>query len=191
MGRIVLFNMITLDGFFEGTNQELDWHQVDDEFNEFAADQLDSADFLLFGRRTYQLMEGFWPTKTVLQIYPGIASRMNRMAKIVCSRTMVEVYWQNTILIKQDVAQELTKLKFLPTQKKDILVFGSAELAAFLGEHGLIDEYRIMVNPVVLGNGTPLFRGVKTKLNFSLVNSRTFTSGKVLLNYVPVREGVK
>lgn len=178
--------MVTLDGFFEGPNGELDWHNVDEEFNEFAIAQLDSADTLLFGRVTYQMMASYWPTPAAMADDPTVAGKMNGMSKIVFSRTLVNAEWNNTRLVKDNSVAEISKLKQQPG--KDMLLFGSADLASALTRAGSIDEYRIMVNPVVLGKGKPLFRGIKDSLRLKLVNTRTFRSGNVLLYYEPAGE---
>jgi dihydrofolate reductase len=184
MRKIILFNMITLDGFFEGPNRDIGWHNVDEEFNEFAIDQLNSADGLIFGRVTYQLMAGYWPTELATTDDPIVAGLMNRIPKIVFSRTLEKVEWNNTRLVKEDVAGEISKLK--QQTGKDLYIFGSADLASTFTELGLIDEYRIIVNPVVLGSGTPLFKDLNHKLNLKLLKTKTFKSGNVLLYYQPI-----
>lgn len=186
MRKIILFNMVTLDGFFEGPNHDISWHNVDAEFNEFAIDQLKSADGLLFGRVTYQLMASYWPTPTAIENDSVVAGLMNRLPKIVFSKTLAKADWNNTKLAKGNVAEEIAKLKQQPG--KDLLLFGSADLASTLTQLGLIDEYRLMVNPVVLGSGTPMFKAVKDKLRLKLINTKTFRSGNVLLYYQPDRK---
>jgi dihydrofolate reductase len=186
MRQVILFNMATLDGFFAGPNGEIDWHHVDEEFNEFAIAQLNSADGLLFGRVTYQGMAGYWPTDIAMTNDPVVAGKMNAIPKIVFSRTLERAEWNNTRLVKGHVAEEISKLKQQPG--KDWLLFGSADLASTLTNLGLIDEYRVMVNPVVLGSGKPLFKGVKEKLNLKLTNIRAFRNGNVLLCYEPDRK---
>lgn len=183
MRKVILFNMVTLDGFFEGPNGEIDWHKVDEEFNQFAIDQLNSVDVLLFGRVTYELMASYWPTPAATADDPIVAEKMNTMSKIVFSRTLEKAEWQNTRLAKENVVEEITRLKQQPGQ--DLIIFGSADLTATFIQHGLIDEYRIMVNPVVLGNGKPLFKGIKDKFNLKLLKTKTFSSGNVLLYYQP------
>lgn len=178
--------LITLDGFFEGPNRELDWHNVDDKFNEYAIGLLNNVDVLLFGRVTYQLMAGYWPTPAATANDPVIADRMNNLPKIVFSRTLEKAEWQNTRLIKGNIAEEISKLKQQPG--KDMAMFGSSDLALTFIQLGLIDEYRIIVNPVVLGNGKHLFKGIKDRLNLKLIKTKTFSSGNVLLCYEPVRE---
>lgn len=177
--------LITLDGFFEGPNRELDWHNVDDEFNGYAIDLLNNVDLLLFGRVTYQLMAGYWPTPAAAANDPVIAGKMNDLAKIVFSRTMEKAGWRNTRLIRGNVAEEVSKLKRQPG--KDIAIFGSSDLALTFIQLGLIDEYRIIVNPVVLGSGKTLFKGIKDRLNLKLITTRTFGSGNVLLGYEQAR----
>ena len=183
MRKVIMFNMVTLDGFFAGPNGEIDWHNVDAEFNDFAIAQLDAADGLIFGRVTYQLMAEYWPTPAALNDDQIVAGKMNALPKIVFSRTLAKVEWSNTRLIKADAAAEIVKLKQQPG--KDLFLFGSANLATTFTPLGLIDEYRIMVNPVVLGKGRPLFEDVKDRLHFKLVNTKTFRSGNVLLYYRP------
>ena len=185
MRKIILFNMITLDGYFAGPGGEIDWHNVDEEFNDFAIEQLNSADGLIFGRLTYQLMASYWPTPAALNDDPIVAARMNSIPKIVFSRTLAEAEWSNTRLVKGNLVEEISKLKQQPG--KDYYIFGSADLATTFIENGLIDEYRIIVNPVVLGAGMPLFKDIKSRLNLKLIKARTFRSGNVLLYYEPVK----
>ncbi len=191
MRKVFLFDMVTLDGFFEGPNQDISWHNVDDEFNEFAINQLNEVDTLLFGRVTYEGMASYWPTAFAISNDPIIAGLMNSLPKIVFSKTLDKAEWNNSRLVKdaQRVAEEVSKLKGQPG--RDIAIFGSSDLAVTLADaaqssgSGLIDEYRIMVNPVFLGEGRPLLKGIKEKLNLKLLKARTFKSGNVLLYYEP------
>ena len=187
MRTLYLFDMVTLDGFFEGPAKwEIDWHNVDAEFNEFAIDQLNATDLLLFGRVTYEGMASYWPTPAAIQNDPEVAGKMNSLPKIVFSRTLEKADWNNTRLIKNNIVEEILKLKRQPG--KDIALFGSADLASTFTRHALIDEYRIMVNPIVLGQGTPLFRGISDKFKLKLLKARAFKSGNVLLCYQPVKQ---
>lgn len=183
MRKLFLFNLVTLDGYFEGPNHDISWHNVDKEFNEFAINQLDEIDTLLFGRVTYEVMASYWPTPTAIKNDPIVAGKMNSLPKIVFSRTLKNAEWNHTKIVKSNIAEEIAKLKNRPG--KDIAILGSANLAATFIEHNLIDEYRIVVNPVVLGNGTPLFKD--TKLNLKLLKMKTFKSGNVLIYYEPER----
>lgn len=184
MRKVILFNMVTLDGFFEGPNKEIDWHNVDEEFNEFAREQLDSVDTLLFGRVTYDMMASYWPTPLGIKDDPVIAGKMNAKAKVVFTNTLDKAAWNNTSIAKGETSGEIMKLKQQPG--KDLIVFGSATLAARLTKNGLIDEYRVMVNPVILGGGKPLFECINKTIKLKLINTRTFKSGNVLLYYQPV-----
>jgi dihydrofolate reductase len=186
MRKVIMFNMVTLDGFFAGPNGEIDWHNVDGEFNEFAIDQLGSADGLLFGRVTFQMMASYWPTEAATTDDPIVAGKMNALPKVVFSRTLVKAEWSNSRLVKGNVAEEITKLKQQPG--KDLLLFGSADLASTLTRLGLIDEYRVMVNPVVLGSGKPLFKDVHQRFGLKLEKTKTFRNGNVLLYYQPDRK---
>lgn len=185
MRKVFLFNMVTLDGFFEGPNHDIDWHKTDEEFNEFAIAQLNEIGTLLFGRVTYQLMASYWPTQAAAESDPVTAEKMNSTPKVVFSRTLHSAEWDKTRLAR-DAVQEITKLK--QQDGKDIAILGSANLAASLIPLGLIDEFRIMVNPIVLGKGTPLFQDVNDPLSVKLLSSKTFHNGNVLLFYQPVHK---
>jgi len=181
--KIFSFLVASADGYYEGPNQEFDWPLVDAEFNEFAVHQLDEVDTIVFGRVTYSLMAQWWPTDAAKEADPVVASRMNGLPKIVVSRTLDEAEWANTRLIKDGVGDELAKLKQLPG--KDMVIMGSSKLTVSLLEMGLVDELRIMVNPVVLGDGKSLFRTAKGRISLKLLKTRPFDSGNVLLVYQP------
>lgn len=177
--------MVTLDGFFEGPNHDISWHNVDDEFNEFAVEQTSALGAILFGRVTYEMMASYWPTPTAQADDPLVANLMNTQPKVVFSRTLDRADWNNTRLIKDHVAEEILKMK--QQSGGDLAVFGSADLLSNLMRMNLIDEHRVMVNPVLIGSGTPLFRNIDQKVNLKLVKTRTFKSGNVLLYYQPDR----
>jgi dihydrofolate reductase len=174
---------VTVDGFFEGPHGEIDWHTVDDEFNEFAIDQLHSAGGLIFGRVTYQLMASYWPTPAALTDDPTVAGLMNAIPKIVASRTLETVAWNNTRLVKTDFAEEIRLLK--QQESRDLFIFGSGNLAATLTRQGLIDEYRLIVSPIVLGSGKPLFNDIGRPLPLKLLKTKSFRNGNILLYYQP------
>jgi dihydrofolate reductase len=179
--KLFSFNLITLDGFFEGPQQDLGWHNVDGGFNEFAIAQLDTIGTILFGRITYLVMASFWPTPFALENDPVVAGLMNSMPKVVVSRTLDKADWNNTRLIKDNVAAEIAALKQQPG--KDLAIFGSANLTASLMQLGIVDELRIMVNPVILGQGTPLFKGVHEKVSLKLSDTHVFRNGNIMLYY--------
>ncbi len=183
MSKVILFNLMTLDGFFAGPGGDIGWHNVDEEFNEFAIEQLNTVGTLIFGRVTYQMMASYWPTPEAITGDPIVAGKMNELSKIVFSKTLERADWSNTRLVKGDAVQEVRQLRSQPG--KDLYIFGSANLAAALMHAGLIDEYRVIVNPVILGNGQPLFPCVDHQVNLRLLNVRTFRNGNVLLYYAP------
>ncbi len=187
MAKIYLFMMVSTDGYFEGKNHDLSWHNVDNEFNEFAVQQTGETGTLLFGRKTYELMSGFWPTEHARQTDPVVAEQMNTTPKIVFSKTLASLkeipHWENARLVKELVKEDLQQLK--TGASKDIAIFGSNALCVSMMELGLVDEFRLMVNPVALGEGSPLFGGLHNRFQLELFNTRTFKSGNVLLYYRP------
>ena len=183
MRKVIFFMLTSLDGFFEDPEKNINWHHVDEEFNKFAIEQLNSVDTLLFGKITYELMASYWPTSEAVANDPVVASKMNSLPKIVFSKTLATIKWQNTRLIKDNFMGEVSRLKQQPG--KDMIIFGSSDLAVTFIEYGLIDEFRIMVNPVALGGGKSLFKGLQNKLEFKLLKTKTFNSGNVLLYYEP------
>jgi dihydrofolate reductase len=183
MRQLISFNLMTLDGFFEGPDHDINWHNVDKEFDEFSIAQLETAGVLLFGRVTYELMAGYWPSEAGLKDDPVVANWMNSLPKVVFSRTLNKAVWNNTRLVKTDIAGEIAKLKQQPG--KDLFLFGSADLATTLIKLGLIDEYRILLNPIVLGKGSPLFKGVEKPFKLSLIKTRAFQNGNIMLYYQP------
>lgn len=173
--------MVSLDGYFEGADHDISWHNADNtEFNEFAIRQLDEVDTLLFGRRTYDGMAEYWPSEAAASGDPGVAGRMNGLRKIVFTNNEVTNEWQN-VEISHDVVQRIVQLKEVPG--KDVAVLGSSNLCVTLLRENLLDEVRLMVNPTVLGQGTPLFEGIKHPYEFMLTDTTTFASGNVLLTY--------
>jgi len=183
MRKVILTNMVTLDGFFEGPHREIDWHIVDEDFNHESLTINESADTLLFGRITYELMASYWPTEEAIRDDPQVARMMNSFPKVVFSRTLDKADWSNSRLVKGDAVQEVARMKHLPG--KDIVIFGSADLAVDLINQNLIDEFRIFINPVVLGTGHPLFKDVKNPFKLRLVSTRLFNNGLVFLVYQP------
>jgi len=177
MRRLVVSNHITLDGFFEGTNREIDWFIRDQETVEYSQDLLRSVDIILFGRVTYELMAGYWPSAAPDEV----AQKMNSLPKVVFSRTLGNVHWNNCTLVREDVAEEIARLKQQPG--KDMVILGSGVLTSFLVPLGLIDEYRLLLNPVLLGSGNPLFHGIKERVRLKLRETRTLSSGLVVLYY--------
>lgn len=181
MRKLFAFNMVTLDGFFEGPNQDINWHNTDEEFNEFAVEQTSAVGTLLFGRITYLLMASYWPTPAAIADDPQVAALMNSLPKVVFSRTLQSTDWENSSLIRNHAQEEIQKLKAQPG--KDIAIFGSANLISTIMD--VIDEHRVLVNPILLRQGTPLFKHGGESLNLELVSLRRFNNGNILLTYQP------
>jgi dihydrofolate reductase len=184
MSKLIMWNLMTLDGYFDGAeNWALDWHQYawGEELERMSIEQLSVADMLLFGRVTYEGMAAYWKTEQ-----GEVAGFMNSLPKAVFSRTLERADWQNTKLLKGDLKKEVEELK--RQGEKNIFVFGSGDLSATLWEQGLFDEFRICLVPVVLGKGKQLFGRGASRLRMKLLESRALASGSVLLRYAPHAE---
>jgi dihydrofolate reductase len=185
MRKIVVFNSISLDGFFAGEDGNLDWQIVDEEFNKTAVDIIQAFDTILFGRVTYQLFEGYWPNAAndpkISREDRIIADKINEMTKIVFSKSLEKVTWNNARLLKGDLEEVVKKLK--QESGRDIVIYGSGTIVQQLTNLGLIDEYQLMVNPVILGKGIPHFQDIQDKRNLKLQGSQAFSSGLVKLDY--------
>jgi dihydrofolate reductase len=176
-----MWNVMTLDGYFEGTKSwDLDFHQSvwGPELEALSIEQLHSADRLIFGRVTYEGMAAYWTTAQ-----GEVADLMNRLPKVVFSRTLQQADWSNTTLIKEDAAARVPELK--RKGEGNSFVFGSANLSRTLISHGLFDEYRLAVAPMILGRGTPLFGPDLARVPLTLLETRTLPSGGVILRYQP------
>jgi dihydrofolate reductase len=179
MRKVVVWNLMTLDGYFEGPNPgEIDWFEYvwGEELERFSLDQAEEVGALLFGRVTYEGMADYWSTAT-----GDIADFMNSIPKFVFSNTLEAAKWNNSRLVKGRAEEEVPRLK--EEAGKDLFIFGSANLTGSLTNHGLIDEYRIGLNPLVLGTGTPMFKPSDERVRLKLLEARPFQSGVVLLRY--------
>jgi len=182
MRQLIMWNLMTLDGFFEGPAKwDLGFHEYvwGHELERLSLDQLGSTGGLLFGRVTYEGMAGYWSTAT-----GEIAGFMNRVPKVVFSRTLQRADWHNTRLVSAAAEDEVPRLK--RQSGGDLYIFGSADLSSGLIRHGLIDEYRLCLVPVVLGAGTPLFKPAE-RVNMRLLEARPLQSGGVILRYQPAK----
>jgi len=179
-----MFNFVTADGYFAGVDGNIDWHPVDDEFNSFAVDFINQCDTALFGRTTYDLFAGFWPTAgnsaDLTSEDHSIARSLNAMRKIVVTHNELDLTWEHSE-VWQDLDTE--KIKELKQQNgKNIVIYGSGTVVKQLTELSLIDEYQMIIAPVILGGGKSLFEGNSQK-QLTLIETKTFSSGNVLLNY--------
>jgi dihydrofolate reductase len=183
MRKIILMMSVSVDGFFEGENRELDWQMVDDELHRHFNEQLAGMSAFLDGRVTYELMAGYWPTADQDPTSPApvveFARIWREMPKIVFSRTLERADW-NTTMVREVVPEEIRTLKVQPGAD---MVLGGADLAATFMRHDLIDEYRLYVHPVIIGRGKPLFSRSDARISLQLVETRTFGNGVVLLRY--------
>lgn len=187
MRKIVVFNSVSLDGYYAGPNGEIDWFIHDPEVN-IAAHELMNPDTVIFGRVTYQMFEGYWPhvadDPTAPEAARNMADELNQMTKIVFSRTQRDVSWRNSILFNDRLSDQVRSLK--GANGEDITIFGSGSIIQQLANEGLIDEYLLAVTPVILGAGKPLFKGVPFE-ELRLLHSKTYNSGMILLHYATSR----
>jgi dihydrofolate reductase len=184
MRKLAVFNNVTLDGYFVTMNGDMSWaHKQDAEWNAFVQANASGGGELLFGRITYEMMASYWPTPHAIENFPVVAEGMNNLPKVVFSRTMDKASWSNTKLVKGDLAAEVRKMKKEPG--KDMVILGSGSIVSQLAQQGLIDEYQVAVNPIVLGKGRTMFDGVKDKLTLKLTKTRPFANGSVVLCYEP------
>jgi dihydrofolate reductase len=181
MRRLIMANMVTLDGYFEGAHSwDIDWHNVGwgEELEQLGNEQLHTAGMLLFGRVTYQGMSGFWPNEK-----GETADLMNSISKVVFSRTLERADWNNSRLVKTEAADEIARLK--QETGGPMIIFGSATLTSSLIPTGLIDEYRLWLNPILLGNGNPMFKPLAQQQVMQLIEARPLKTGLVVLRYEP------
>ena len=184
MRKLIVFNNVTLDGYFTDSHSDMSWaHKNDPEWNAFTAENASGGGVLLFGRITYDLMASFWPTKQALEMMPTVAEQMNNLPKVVFSRTMDKPSWNNTRLVKNNIAAEVRKMKDEAGQ--GMVIMGSGTIVSQLTQEGLIDEYQIVVHPIILGSGRTMFEGVNDKVALRRTRTRTFDNGNVFVCYEP------
>ena len=179
MGSLASFIMITLDGFYEGPNQEFDfWQAFDSVFDEFSTQQLADADALVFGRKTYDGMSQYWPTDDAIRANPMVAELMNSKPKLMVSSSGATADWNQSTIVRT-----LAELSDAKSQVERLLILGSPCLTANAAQAGLLDELRIMINPIAIGSGKSLFNKMLERLPLNLAQTRAFASGNVLLIY--------
>lgn len=188
MRKLVLFMHISLDGFGADANRGLDWISYDSELQQYADGIVATVGSPVYGRVTYELMAGYWPkvleNPNASEHSKAHAQWVDKATKIVFSRTMKKADWNNTIVINDNIAEEINKLK--QQAGKDLVIFGSPGLSHSFMELDLIDEYQLTLNPVLLGSGLPVYQNIKNKTNLKLVKSTPLKSGVVGLHYVKV-----
>ena len=180
MGKLGAFLFISLDGYFKGPNEDIIWHNHDPEGTELSIEGLSSGSTLIFGRTTYQMMASFWTSPNAMETMKPVADGMNNNNKIVFSRTLEKADWNNTRLVKDNLPEEIKRLK---QQGTTMTILGSGSILTQCASHGLLDELQLLVDPVAIGNGTSIFKGLEKSFNLKLTGTRTFSNGAVLLNY--------
>ncbi|MGN6542313.1 MAG: dihydrofolate reductase family protein [Ginsengibacter sp.] len=191
MRKIISFMHISLDGFVAGPNGEMDWIKVDEEIFDYIGKRISEGDTALYGRVTYQMMEGYWPTAGE---QPGASKHdiehskwYKNVQKVVLSKTMKDATLPNTKIISDNIAGRMNEIKQSASGNEEILLFGSPTATHSLMQLNLIDGYWLFVNPIILGRGIPLFAGIKDKINLQLLATRQFASGVTELNYMVER----
>ncbi|MGA7106589.1 MAG: dihydrofolate reductase family protein [Terracidiphilus sp.] len=186
MRNLIVFNHITLDGYFVDAQGAMSWAKPgndDPEYAAFVAENASGGGTLVYGRVTYAMMASYWPTPIADQHMPIVAKSMNAAPKVVFSRTLNEATWNNTRLLKDNLLEEVRKLK--AESGPGLCILGSGSIVAQLAAHNLIDEYQMMIDPIALGGGRSMFHGIPAPLHLKLSRSRTFKNGKVFLSYLP------
>src|SRR6516162_2618180 len=185
MRKIIVFNFVSVDGHFAGSEGEIDWHNYDEEMGEYSLEQLKSLGALIFGKTTYELMASYWPTADGIESEPEVAEIMNTLPKIVFSGTLTDVedgpVWKNVTVLHEIQPESVLTLK--AQAGGDMALFGSGTIVQQLTNLGLIDEYRLVINPLILGDGKPLWRDIQQTRKLRLIRTRVFQNGNVLLCY--------
>lgn len=188
MRRLTVFNAVSLDGYFVDAHGDMSWaHRGGDdpEWAAFVRGNAESGGVLVFGRVTYELMAGYWPTAQAARADAAVAARMNALPKIVCSRTLKSAGWSNTTLIEGDIVAAMRAIKQQPGP--DLVVLGSGSIVAQFAQAQLVDEFQFVVNPIALGGGRTLFEGIERPLDMRQLGYRVFRNGKVLARYAAAR----
>lgn len=186
MRRLIVFNNISLDGYFVDAGGDMRWAHSggkDPEFEAFAAGNASGDSELVFGRKTYEVMAGYWPTPAARAAMPDVAENMNRKRKVVFSRSLTRADWANTRLVNTDPAAAIRRMK--AANGPGLVILGSGTIVAQAAAAVLVDEFQFVVIPIVLGGGRTLFEGLGGPCRLSLEESRKFASGKVFLRYRP------
>lgn len=183
MRKIIVFEWITLDGFFAGTDGNVDWMVWGDEVVEYAKEVYAATDTVLYGKTTYEGMKYHWTTSASSEDDPKIIDFMNETHKIVFSKSLEKVDWNNSELVREFDAEEIAELK--ENSGENILILGSGTLVSQFANAGLIDEYKFLVNPVVLGSGKTLFENIGDTVKLKYLSTKNFSNGNVLLCYQP------
>jgi dihydrofolate reductase len=186
MRKLMVYTLLSADGYFVDADGKMDWakDRPDPDYQAFAEQNASGDAVLLYGRITYEMMASFWPTPAAQQMMPAMAERMNRLPKIVFSRTLHQAHWNNTTVCGDDAVEAVREMK--QQDGPGMCILGSGSLTSQLARAGLIDEYQFMINPVAVGSGRTLFEGMTKRLELELTQTRSFNNGKVFVCYKPV-----
>lgn len=193
MRKIIATEFFTLDGLMSDPKDQMDWvtSNFSEDIGKYEDDLYDNADTLLLGRVTYKIFESYWPSAATNPSTPkdGIemAHKINSINKIVFSNTLENVGWENTTLVKEIIPQEIIELKRQPG--RNMLIVGSASITQQFANLGLIDEFHLLIHPIILGSGKSLFNNIKDRVDLKLLKTREFESGVILLTYMPAQAG--
>lgn len=179
-GTLSAFLFLSLDGFYKGENEDISWHSHGPEESKFSEENLNSGNTLIFGKRTFLMMESFWTNKDAFQLFPGVAEQMKNAHKLVLSHSKLVTSWNHTNPLPPNWIEHIILLK---KEGISMTILGSGEVVRQCSELALIDNYSLMIDPIVIGKGESLFGGFKSKQSLELESTRTFASGSVLLNY--------
>ena len=180
--KLSVFNNVSLDGFFTDASGDMSWaHARDEEWQRFTNENAGGEAEVIYGRKTYEMMASFWPTPQAKQLLPTVAASMNRMRKYVVSRSLEQVEWENSRLIRGDLIAEVRRLKSAPGP--GLLIMGSGEIVSQLTQAGLIDHYQLVFVPILLGSGRSLFEGVTARPRLTLEKTRSFGNGNIVAWY--------
>ena len=188
MRKLTAFTQLSLDGLFTDAHGDMSWaHKHDDEWQQFASSNASGEGALVFGRVTYEMMASFWPTDAAKQVNATVAEQMNQRPKVVFSRSLESAAWQNTTVLRGELVAEARKLK--ESEGPDLVILGSGSIVSQLTAARLIDGYQLVWNPLVLGQGRPLFPDVREPVPLKLEKSRSFQNGNVVSWYALSKKG--
>ena len=182
MAKLIVFNTVSLDGYFTDADSDMSWiHSQGKEWDDFVSGNAQGGGILVFGRVTYEMMAGWWPTPAALKAFPAVAAGMNRAEKYVFSKKLKKTDWSNTTILRGDPAEEIAALKKKPGP--GLAILGSGSIVSRAAAAGLVDEFQMVMYPIVLGKGKTMFEGIPERIPLKLAGTRAFKNGNVLLRY--------
>lgn len=180
MGILNSFTFITLDGYYKNTSNDTSWHHHSEDASLFSEESLSSGNTLLFGRKTYEMMAGFWPTAMAYELYPAVAEGMNEANKLVVLNSLSQTDWENSKLLSTNWLEDIKTYKI----NTNITLLGSGSVLKQLAESQLIDQFQFLIDPIAIGKGTSIFKDIVTPISFELEDTRIFKDGSILITYL-------